>query len=918
MTVLAAATTVRPLSLLVMPSGRPRTAAEAVVPGGLSGEGDVTLTGDRAARISAAFEEGPGAGVLHLGLVEVGTDLPPPFAFFRELGHELVARVAAHPDLESLREKVAVEPPRDWLEALAAAAPPMTGAEYVTADALTGLWNEANEALGAALSDWGKRPVADWLKSHNPGWSTVGRVCFHLAENKRDPAAPFAFLATYTTRLSSRGAAQHRPLGSALEESSAARDRARLLALLVPVQRAAEKSALVRELVERGDIYHPLAWTAREAHAFLKEVPVLEGAGVLVRVPDWWRGRTPPRVVANVTVGGKAPAVLGAEAVLDFSVGLALEGEPLSEAEAKAILRATDGLVLIKGLWVEADGARLREVLERWKDVERAARREGVSFHEAMRLISGATLEGDGAGAMPDAAREWSRVEPGPWMKGVLEGLRSPDALSALDAGGELRATLRPYQAAGVRWLWWAHELGLGVCLADDMGLGKTLQVLSLLLLRKRAGAAEPALLVVPASLVANWRAEAARFAPSLRLVVAHAASASAAERESLSEDVDRADAVLTTYGSLSRMPWIATRRWGTVVVDEAQAIKNPGAKQTRAVKAVAARARVALTGTPVENRLGDLWSIFDFLAPGLLGTAQKFGAAVKRMSASEAGSYAPLRRLVGPYILRRMKTDRNVISDLPDKTEVVAYCGLTKPQAALYQRAVDDLARALDRSEGIDRRGAILAALLRFKQICNHPSHWLGDGTWAPEASGKFARLREICATVALRQEKALVFTQFREATQPLAAFLREVFGREGLVLHGDVPVKQRKALVDAFQDEAGPPFFVLSLKAGGTGLNLTAASHVVHFDRWWNPAVEDQATDRAYRIGQKRNVLVHKLVCRGTVEERIDDLITKKRSLVDAVIEAGGEAQLTELTNEEVMRLVTLDLGSAMSDEG
>jgi non-specific serine/threonine protein kinase len=271
----------------------------------------------------------------------------------------------------------------------------------------------------------------------------------------------------------------------------------------------------------------------------------------------------------------------------------------------------------------------------------------------------------------------------------------------------------------------------------------------------------------------------------------------------------------------------------------------------------------------------------------------------------------------VGPYILRRLKTDRRVIVDLPEKTEVTAYCSLTKVQAALYQRAVDDLAHTLEEAEGIERRGAVLASLLRFKQICNHPSHWLGDGIWAPEASGKLARLREICEPIAARQEKALVFTQFREMTGPLATFLAAVFGREGLMLHGSVPVRQRKALVDAFQDEAGPPFFVLSLKAGGTGLNLTAASHVVHFDRWWNPAVENQATDRAFRIGQKKNVLVHKLVCRGTVEERVDALIASKRALAESVVEGGAEAKLTELADEEIMRLVGLDLASALGEE-
>ena len=895
-------------SLVVSPSGLPRVVA--------AGGDEGAVAGESGGAIAAAFDGGVGEGVLHLGAVEVGTSLPPAFAYFRELGYELVARVCAHPDLETRRGQIPIEPPLDRLEQMARAVPPITGGEYVTADALVEVWRQAGDALRGELAGW-RGPIAQWLHGKNAAWATVGRVCFHLAENKRDPDAPFAFLATYTTRLSSKGAPQHRPLGHALEESRAAGDRDRLLALLLPVQRAADKSALIREMVQRGDIYHPLRWTPREAHAFLKEVPALEAAGVVVRVPDWWNARTPPRPQISVTVGGRPPSQLGTDAVLDFSVQVALDGEPLSPDERREILQATEGLVLIKGRWVEADGSQLQDVLDHWKRVEQAAKRDGVSFHEAMRMLAGGPMSGGAGRVVREAARAWTRVEPGPWMKGVLDGLRAPEALAAVDAGKDLRASLRPYQRVGVQWLWWAHELGLGVCLADDMGLGKTLQVLALLLLRRRSRSRLPALLVVPASLVANWKAEAERFCPGLRLIVAHAASTGAAELGALrAGDLDAADAVLTTYGSLGRIG-LLDREWGLVVLDEAQAIKNPGAKQTRATKALRARTRLALTGTPIENRLGDLWSLFDFLAPGLLGSAKQFGEAAKRMAQRETDGYAPLRSLVGPYILRRLKTDKRVIDDLPEKTEVTAFCGLTRVQAALYQRGVDDLARTLDEREGIERRGAILAALLRFKQICNHPSHWLGDGVWAPEASGKLARLREICEPIAARQEKALIFTQFREMTAPLAAFLTGVFRREGLVLHGSVPVRQRKALVDAFQDEGGPPFFVLSLKAGGTGLNLTAASHVVHFDRWWNPAVENQATDRSFRIGQKRNVLVHKFVCRGTIEERIDALIASKRALAESVVEGGAEARLTELPNEELMRLVSLDLASALGEE-
>jgi SNF2 family DNA or RNA helicase len=795
----------------------------------------------------------------------------------------------------------------------------MRGAEYVSAEILGRLWCDAQSFFRRDIKKH-RGTVASYLHAKNPVWNLVGRVFFHLAENKGSDETPFAFLATYTTRVSAQAKPQHRPLGKALEESASIQDRKALLALLGPVQRAAEKSALIKRMVDAGEIYHPLAWTPREAHAFLKEVPALEESGVVVRVPNWWSARHPPRPQVRVAVGAKAPSVLGANALLDFAVDVTLDGERMTSAELREILRSTSGLALFKGRWVEVDREKLNAVLEHWKTAEKAATREGLSFLEGMRLLAGVR---DGAaleGGIPADRAEWSRVEAGPWLASVLDGLRSPEGLAAVEPGAALRTELRPYQRIGLQWLFWLQEIGLGGCLADDMGLGKTIQLLALLLLKKKAktrARRSPGLLVVPASLVGNWVAEATRFAPSLDLFVAHPSIMNASDLASVPAGrLDRADVVLTTYGTLARIAWIAERDWDLVVLDEAQVIKNPGAKQTRAVKALRARTRLALTGTPVENRLGDLWSLFDFLAPGLLGTAAEFGRVAKALAKRDHDAYAPLRELVRPYILRRLKTDKRIIADLPDKTELLAFCSLTKRQAALYAEAVAALAHKLHAADGIERRGTILAALMRFKQICNHPSQWLGDGAYDAAESGKFARLREICGPLSERQEKVLVFTQFREMTEPLSRALAKIFGRPGLVLHGGTPVKERKKLVDAFQSEMGPPFFVLSIKAGGTGLNLTAASHVIHFDRWWNPAVESQATDRAYRIGQKRSVFVHKFVCRGTVEERIDALITSKQDLAEALLDGGGEAALTEMSNEALMRMVSLDMSSALQE--
>ena len=861
------------------------------------------------ARVEAAFGLGSGHGVLHLGAAEPGTELHPSVAFWQELGRQLVE--AACGALNPVAPTATVVPAADpaALEELAAAAPPMRGAELVTAELLGRLWDEAAAALEQRAGEY-EEGVAGYLADCHSIWHVAGRVVLHVAENKRDPEYPFAFIATYARQLPGRDALQYVPLSRALQEYAGARNKQRLLALLTPLQRAAEDSELVRDLVDSGDVYHPLAWTVAEAHAFLCQAEGFERAGLVVRLPDWWSSRRRRRPSVSVTVGDGAPSVLGLDALLDFDVGLTLGGERLSQEETEALLRASAGLVLIKGQWVEVDPDRLGQVLDRWREVEAQAAAGGVSFAEAMRMVAGAELDDD------DARPEWSEVVAGKWLGAQLDALRSPAVVEEIAANAGLRAELRPYQRRGVQWLWTLHGLGLGGCLADDMGLGKTIQVIALLSMLHSSEPGWVDLLVVPASLLDNWESELARFAPGLRVLVAHPSQIPSRELKALPlDEVAGAQVVITTYGTAARTPWMHELRWRCVVLDEAQAIKNAGAKQTRAAKRLPARWRLALTGTPVENRLGDLWSIFDFLNPGLLGSAKAFGGLCKAMAKRREDGYAPLRRLVGPYILRRLKTDKRVIDDLPDKTEVTAHCLLSKAQAALYKQSVAELARALAEVDGIERRGLVLAYLMRFKQICNHPSQWLGDGEFDAARSGKFQRLAALCEPMAARQDKALVFTQFRTMTGPLAHHLGEVFGQAGLVLHGGTPVKKRQGLVRSFQEDEEVPFMILSLKAGGTGLNLTAANHVIHFDRWWNPAVENQATDRAFRIGQRRNVLVHKFVCKGTVEERIDALIASKQRLSDEVLGGGGEVKLTELSDRELLDMVSLDLQRAVA---
>ena len=825
--------------------------------------------------------------------------------------------LCTHSDADATPRKVRVPaPPATELDRLILAVPPMTGAEYLTPEVLGALWQELDAAFGIELAE-SKCGIQDFLKRRNPAWNLVGRVHFNLAENSKDPDAPFAFLATYTTRLSANAKAQHLPLGKALGEYAGTANKDRLLSLLLPVQRASETCAWLKTLVDAGEIFHPLRWTPQEAIQLLRDVLQLESAGVVVRMPATWRANRPPRPQVSAQIGGKAPAGLGQDALLDFQMEVTLDGERLTAAEIHDLLAKSDGLALVRGRWVEVDQERLRRMLEHFREVERTAAEKGLGFREAVRLLAGAAVtDGD---ASADGYTEWSQVVAGPWLAETLKGLRSPEGLARIDPGAALNATLRPYQQVGVRWLYLIAKLGLGACLADDMGLGKTIQVLSLLLVLKHqtGGQQQPSLLVAPASLLANWASEIERFAPGLKAIIAHPSALPAAALKTVApERLADVDLVITSYGSLLRVPWIAEAAWQLVVLDEAQAIKNPDAKQTRTVKALKARARFALTGTPIENRLGDLWSIFDFVNPGLLGSSKEFTNFIKGLANRPHNSYGPLRELVRPYILRRLKTDKTVIADLPDKTEMKAFCQLSRKQAALYEQSVKEMAAQLEEAEGIQRKGLVLSFLMRFKQICNHPSQWLGDGSWSEDDSGKWARLRDIAEVIAAKQEKMLVFTQFREVIAPLASFLGSVFGRPGLILHGETEVKQRKEIVRRFQEDEAVGFFVLSLKAGGAGLNLTAASHVVHFDRWWNPAVESQATDRAFRIGQTKNVLVHKFVCRGTVEDKIDQLIESKRQLSTDLLEGGADLLLTEMKDEELLKLVALDINKALKE--
>ena len=887
--------------------------------------------------LQTAFEDSSAAGLLSLASGSLLSELPAEFVYWREFAQRFFHELCGLGE-EELRKAVAsskartagaVEPPHELtLIGLIENAPPMRGLEYLTPDVLRGLWSDLQAMAldqAAAFSDG---PAA-YLRSVNPLWNLLGRVTFHLAENKRDPDRPFAFLATYTHRMSAKAKLQHLPLAEALKQYVGEKNQAKLAALLEPVQKAAAKSELVRELLDSRQLFQPQALTISQAHRFLSSVPPMEEAGLVVRVPDWWKARQSTRPEVQVRIGQKQASQVGMNSLLDFTSELALDGEPLTNEERQQILQATDGLSWLRGKWVEVDQEKLQQALEHWTQVEQQFA-DGVDFIQGMRMLAGVRLGKDEA---DDTTAGWTRVTAGDWLNETLHQLRDPSGVVGCEPGRDLNATLRPYQVDGVRWLWFMTRLGLGACLADDMGLGKTIQIIDLLLTLKRE---EPrqcndnrsqangrtSLLVVPASLVGNWKSEFERFAPTLKVLYAHRSECDADTLKQIanspSKELAKCDVVVTTYGLARRLDWLSTLDWRLIVLDEAQAIKNASSAQAKSIRKLKSSGRIALSGTPVENHLGELWSLFDFCCPGLLGNATQFKKFVKELNKrQDTQAYGGLRKLVRPYLLRRLKTDPGIVPDLPEKTEMRAECGLSKKQVALYEKTLKDLEKQLESKDGMERRGLVLTTLMQLKQICNHASQFLRQDDYELKDSGKFQRLQQICQPIAERQERVLVLTQFQSLTEPLAEFLSGVFGRQGLVLHGGVAVKKRKQLVADFQADDGPPFFVVSVKAGGTGLNLTAASHVVHFDRWWNPAVENQATDRAFRIGQKRNVLVHKFVCRGTVEERIDQMIRDKQELADEILSGGAETMLTEMSDTELLDFVSIDLSRAASED-
>ena len=850
------------------------------------------VPGDAVTTWAEAFEKDRYEALYHLGFSNREKWFSPSIEYLHRISEMLIRRVSQQPDIELSRDAVEAILGDDEAKALVEGLPFVLGMEHVNAEWVRKLWDRLLEVFRSEIKVY-EGTVARYFLDHHANINVVGRVFFHLVENKGS-AYPFAFMATYTTKPVKSRRAVHTPLKNALAEFEG--DEKMLLSLISTVIKAAEKSDFISGLLESGELFAPLKLTADEAYTFLKELPSYEEAGIMCRVPDWWRKKN-NSVRLSVTVGQKEPSKLGLGALMDFMPELSIGDDIISEEELRAFLEMAEGLIQYKGKWVEVDKKKLETILAAFDKVKDLSEDE-LSLGEAMRL----ELDLDELLKVPSDELEVT-VSSGQWLKSLKEKLVNPEKLEKLDTAESFHATLRGYQETGYRWLNQMSSLGLGACLADDMGLGKTVQMIAFLEYLRGQGRG-PMLLVLPASLIGNWQNEIERFAPEMPYQILHKSELKGSQELEITED---RFLYITTYGMSLRMEELKERKWDCLILDEAQAIKNPGTKQTKAIKAIPSRMRIAMTGTPIENRLGDLWSLFDFLNQGLLGSAKEFTDFTKELQDSTAG-YAKLRKMIQPFILRRLKTDKTIISDLPDKLEMNAYTTLSKKQIALYKQLLADVERKLMEAEGIERKGLVLASIMKFKQICNHPDQYLGREEFKAEHSGKFEQLREICETIRDKRERVLVFTQFKEMTEPLSEYLAGIFSKEGFVLHGETPVKKRKEMVEKFNGETYVPYMVLSLKAGGVGLNLTSANHVIHFDRWWNPAVENQATDRAFRIGQTKNVMVHKFVTKGTVEEKIDEMIAEKQKLSGDILGSSGEQWITEYDNEELMKIFAL----------
>lgn len=817
--------------------------------------------------------------------------------FLYEVSKYYMNRLQKTLDIEFLRDKIENICTDEDSNNILINLPFFVGHKYADQDFIKNLWESLNNIFRKEIKDF-KGTVKEFFLKYDDKSKIYGKICFHLVES-RDYDYAFSFISTYTKHILNQRKIKHVPLKNALEEYK--NDNDKLLDLLSTINKASSKSSFVNDLIESGEIFYPIGLDSNEAYTFLKEIPLYEESGILCKIPNWWRKKSLNPFV-NVIVGEKKES-LNKDALLNFDMRIHVNGIDLTYDEIQELLSKEQGLTMLKGQWIEVDHKKLSQVLEAYDKAKDNLGEHDLGIIDALRLqlSPNKILSGENSVEV--------EFTNGQWLKSVLEEMTIPEKIKKVTLTNSFKATLRDYQHKGLNWLFNMKKIGLGALLADDMGLGKTVQIIALITKLKKT---EKVLLVVPASLVSNWAQEIEKFAPNIKYKILHKGYKDNKVLKNFDDkaSLDQGQVFITTYSMISKYEYISEINWDCLIIDEAQAIKNSSTKQAKLVKNMKANFKIALTGTPIENSLTDLWSIFDFINKGLLGSSTEFKNFVKILSNNHE-NYSRLKNIITPFMLRRVKTDKNIISDLPDKVEIMDYADLSKKQIALYKGLVNEIKEKLKESEeGIAKKGLILASILKFKQICNHPSLFTGSTDINFNDGGKFSRLAEICETIYQNKERLIVFTQFRESIIHIDAFLEDIFMQKGLVLHGGTSIKNRKEIVNRFQDREYIPYIILSIKAGGTGLNLTKANHVVHFDRWWNPSIENQATDRAFRIGQDKNVIVHKFVTKGTIEEKIDKIISDKSELSNKIISSNSESWITKLKDDELIDLFRLEV--------
>ena len=831
------------------------------------------------------FDQDNNLAIFNLGLVNNKQKMSLSLHYLYYLSRFFLTKLIQTPDLDDVKEKVVVEIDNEKIEYYLRISP----FNNIDKQWIKAIWNIINEGYKKTL-ELVEGSIQEYLYKKNKSLVNSGKVCFHLVENKFEPSK-FAFLATYQFYDIESARVKNVPIKRTLEQYS--NNNEQLLKVLSPITTASNNSLLINGLMESGEIFYPITLNKDEAFTFLIEIPLYEQANIICKVPNWWKKKY--KTSLGIKVGNKK-SYLNFEELADFQVELHLGNLNIDLNELEEIIKLDNGITQYKGEWIQIDKEKLIQLKNAYLKVVNQLNKADLTLFDALKLELGEIKKNE----FDDVEVE---VTQGEWIQNTLQKIINNNHNYEITLSDDFLATLRPYQTTGVQWLNTMKELRLGCCLADDMGLGKTIQVLALLNEIKTKN--EKSLLVIPASLIGNWMSELSKFTPNLKYLIFHSNYLSDDDNDL---NIDDYDLIITTYSMLNKFKILKDTVWDNIILDEAQAIKNPSTIQSKTIRNLQAKYRLALTGTPIENRLSDLWSLFDFLNKGLLGSNREFKEFIKGLN-DDGSYYERLKNQIKPFILRRLKTDKTIISDLPEKIENKVYANLSKKQLALYKETVDSLQEKLDSLDGIERKGLILQAILKFKQICNHPSQYYGNEDYEISESGKFELLKDICENIAYSRERVLIFTQFREITAPLDDFLFSVFGKRGLVLTGNTQVKKRKELVDLFQSEAYIPYMIITVKAGGVGLNLTNANHVIHFDRWWNPAVENQATDRAYRIGQHKNVIVHKFITKNTVEEKIDAMIMDKIKISDSLIGDNSETTIMNMSNQEIINLFKLE---------